>query len=370
MKYYIIAGEASGDLHASKLVRELKKIDGSAQIRAWGGDKMQQAGAELVKHYRDLAFMGFVQVALNLRTIFRNLDFAKKDITEFKPDVLILVDYPGFNLRIAKWAKEQNIRICYYIAPQMWAWHQSRIHKLHKYCDQTIVVLPFEPEFHAKFGYKAEFVGHPLLDEVNETPFSDPATFRKEHGLDERPLVALLPGSRKQEIKKNLPSMLSVVDRFPGYQFVIGGVDSLGKNFYTPFFKKQSVKIVFGQAYNLLHHADAALVTSGTATLETGLIGTPLVVCYKINGFMAFLAKHFLRVRYISLVNLILDKPLVKELTNNLNAKTLEEELNLLLFDKEKQELYRQNYAGLRKLCGESGASARVASLIYNRFLS
>lgn len=360
MKYYIIAGEASGDLHASNLMKELKIIDKNAHFRYWGGDLMKKQGGELVKHYRDLAFMGFTEVLMNIRTIFRNIDLCKKDILENKPDVLILVDYPGFNLRIAAFAKEQGIRVYYYISPQVWAWKQSRVHKIKTIVDKMFVILPFEEEFYNHFNYKVDFVGHPLLDAVEN--------FSKEKNTLElesaKPIIAVLPGSRKQEISTMLPLMLKMQDQYPTYQFIIAGAPSQNKEFYQTFMKKQNIKIVFNQTYQLLQIAEAALVTSGTATLETALFGVPEVVCYKGGAISYSIARQLVKVKYISLVNLIMDKEIVKELIqNDLTETNLKIELDKLLL-KETRNKMLSDYADLKLKLGGAGASKKTAELM------
>jgi lipid-A-disaccharide synthase len=335
MKYYILAGEASGDLHAANLIKELRINDPSANIRAWGGDRMAKEGAVLVKHYKDLAFMGFVEVLKNLPTIFNNLSFCKKDILGFKPDVIILVDYPGFNLRIAEWAHKQGKKVFYYISPQIWAWKQSRVKQIRRTVEKMFVILPFEKEFYARFDVEVDFVGHPLLDaieaEINEHPFIA-EDFISRNKLTSKPLIALLPGSRKQEITIMLSQMLSVINDFPEHQFVIAGVDSISETFYQSVIGTQPVKLVFGQTHDLLRSSVAALVTSGTATLETALLNVPEVVCYK-GGFVSYLiARQLIKVKYISLVNLIMDRIVVKELIQDqLNEKNLKHELGLIL---------------------------------------
>jgi lipid-A-disaccharide synthase len=356
MKYYIIAGEASGDLHASNLMKELKNLDSTAEFRCWGGDLMQQQGGVLVKHYRDLAFMGFVEVLRNIRTILRNLDFCKKDITAFRPDVLILVDYPGFNLRIAEFAHAAGIKVFYYISPQIWAWKQSRVHTIKKVVDRMFVILPFEEEFYRKFACKVDFVGHPLLDALSGSP--DP-------GLHfEKPVIALLPGSRKQEILKMLPVMLSVRKDFPEYDFVIAGAPSIPSGFYQPFLGK-GIHIVYNQTYSLLKGSSAALVTSGTATLETALIGVPEVVCYKAGKISYHIARQLIKVRYISLVNLIMDREIVKELIQDeFSAENLSAQLSLLLHDGENRRRILDDYKSLRQKLGGPGASAKTAELM------
>jgi lipid-A-disaccharide synthase len=363
MKYYVIAGEASGDLHGSRLIREILKREPDAEFRCWGGDRMQQAGGVIVKHYKDLAFMGFVEVLLNIRTILRNIRFCKADIESWKPDTLLLVDYPGFNMRIAKYAHNKGIRVVYYISPQVWAWRQSRIHNIHKRTDLAFVVLPFEKEFHARFGYHVEFVGHPLLDTINE--FKANPAFRTKSGLSEKPVIALIPGSRKQEISRILPIMLSVMPEFTDYQFVIAGVNSLGENFYQKYIKGLPVKVIIGSTYDLLHCSEAALVTSGTATLETGLIGTPQVVCYRMSFITALLAWMLVKVEHISLVNLVLNKAAVKELIQyRFNRSSVTEELRSILNDQVKISRMKADYIEMKHKLGDQGASAKAAELI------
>lgn len=368
MKFYIISGEASGDLHGSNLIKELKAVDPKASFRCWGGDLMQAQGAELVKHYRELAFMGFTEVLLNIRTIFRNINFCKKDIDAWKPDVLILIDYPGFNLRIAEWAKNAGIKVFYYISPQIWAWKQSRVHKIKRIVDHMFVILPFESEFYSRFDYKVHFVGHPLLDAIALRSMQKPSfeEFAKKHGLEDKPVVALLPGSRKQEISTMLPIMLAVKDKFSEYQFVVAGAPSQSKEFYSKFLEGTGVKIIYNETYSLLQQSGAALVTSGTATLETALFGVPEVVCYK-GGYISYqIARRLVKVKYISLVNLIMDREVVKELIQDeLNETNLELELKKLLHDKD----YRQNMLNdlekLRQMLGGPGASRKTAELMY-----
>ncbi|HEY0031064.1 MAG TPA: lipid-A-disaccharide synthase [Bacteroidia bacterium] len=360
MKYYIIAGEASGDLHASNLMRELKVLDPLAHFRCWGGDLMKAQGAELVKHYRDLAFMGFTEVIMNLRTIFKNIDFCKKDLLDNKPDVLILVDYPGFNLRIAEFAKLNGIKVFYYISPQVWAWKQSRVHKIKKIVDKMFVILPFEKEFYERFEYNVDFVGHPLLDAVANYA-AEPDALSLEV---EKPLIALLPGSRKQEIATMLPLMLSMRKHYPKYQFVVAGAPSQTKEYYQEFIDHADIQIVFGETYHLLKRAEAALVTSGTATLETALFGIPEVVCYKGGRISYVIAKQLIKVKYISLVNLIMDKEIVKELIQNeLNETNLKLELDKLLKTETRSKMLT-DYAELKQKLGGAGASRKTAGLM------
>jgi len=369
MKYYFIAGEASGDLHAANLIKELRLNDTSANIRAWGGDRMGREGAVLVKHYKDLAFMGFVEVLKNLRTIFHNLDFCKKDILTFKPDVIILVDYPGFNLRIAEWAHEQGIRVFYYISPQIWAWKQSRVKQIRRTVDKMFVILPFEKEFYKHFGVEVDFVGHPLLDaiaaEIDEHPFIA-EEFITRNKLTDKPLIALLPGSRKQEITVMLHQMMSVVDFFPGYQFVIAGVDAIPVAFYQSVIGSQPVKLIFGQTHELLRSSVAALVTSGTATLETALLNVPEVVCYQGGNVSYLIARQLIKVKYISLVNLIMDRVVVKELIQDqLNTNNLKRELDIIVNNPEERQKIFSDYSELRHLLGDKGASKKTAYLMY-----
>ena len=364
MKYYIIAGEASGDLHGSNLIKSLKIKDKEAEIYAWGGDMMATEGAVLRKHYRDLAFMGFLEVIKNIGTIFRNIAFCKQDILEFQPDVIIFIDYPGFNLRIAKWAKEQNFKTFYYISPQIWAWHTSRVNSIKERVDRMFCILPFEKDFYKKFDYEVDFVGHPLLDVVANVEKTTIEDFRLKNGLDERPLIALLPGSRKQEIEKMLSIMLTVQPHFLDYQFVVAAASAQSLSSFDAFLKNtEGVKIVQNQTYDLLQHATAALVKSGTSTLETALFGVPEVVCYKGSKFSYSIAKRVIKVKYISLVNLIADKEIVKELIQeNLTTENLVRELQLAI---DNQDIIKKNYDILRGMLGNKGASDKTAALMW-----
>lgn len=367
MKYYLIAGEASGDLHGANLMRALAEIDPQAQFRFWGGDRMEDVGGKLIKHYRDLAFMGFWEVVTNLRTILRNIDLCKGDITAYQPDALIFIDYPGFNMRIAKWAKQQGIPTHYYISPQIWAWKENRIKAIRRDVDAMYVILPFEKDFYeGKHQYPVHFVGHPLLDAIAARQEVSMEVFKRENGLDERPIIALLPGSRKQEIAKMLSVMLSVVGSYHPYQFVIAGAPSLGYDFYRQFIREENVHFVSGKTYDLLSHAHAALVTSGTATLETALFRVPEVVCYRGNWISYQIAKRVISLKYISLVNLIMDAPVVTELIQgDLNTRNLKVELDKLLDPAYRDKLQR-DYQALRERLGNEGASRRTAQAIYN----
>ena len=365
MKYYIIAGEASGDLHGSNLMRALYQEDPKADIRFWGGDLMHEVGGTLVKHYRTLAFMGFAEVIMNLKTILNNISFCKKDIEKFNPDVIIFIDYPGFNMRIAKWAKQRGIKTHYYIAPQIWAWKENRIKAVKRDFDKLFVILPFEKDFfEVKHNFPVDFVGHPLIDAIHHRKKTDEIQFRRENNLDEKPVIALLPGSRKQEISKMLSVMLSVVNDFADYQFVIAGAPSQEFEFYKQFLTTQNVKFVSNKTYDLLSISTAALVTSGTATLETALFKVPEVVCYK-GGWISYqIAKRIITLKYISLVNLIMDSEVVTELIQEeCNQKRIKEELSKLLETNHRNKLLA-NYDILETKLGGLGASQKTAQLI------
>ena len=365
MRYYIIAGEASGDLHGSNLIKALKRKDDVADFRIWGGDLMEAAGGKLVKHYRDLAFMGFVEVVKNLRTILNNIKFCKEDIKSYQPNALILIDYPGFNLRIAKWAKAEGIKVLYYISPQLWAWHSSRVHGIKANVDRMFVILPFEKDFYLQYDYEVDFIGHPLLDVVDHRPVN--TNFHVENDLTQQPIIALLPGSRRQEITRMLGIMLKVARFFPDYQFVIGGAPSIPEDFYNYIrakFPKIEVALIENRTYDLLQHAHAALVTSGTATLETALFNVPQVVCYKGNTFSYWIARRLVNVKYIALVNLIVDRPLVRELIQNeLTVQQLKLALMQIL-DPIHQSKVKDGYQELRDKLGNRGASNRLAAAI------
>jgi lipid-A-disaccharide synthase len=367
MKYYIIAGEASGDLHGSNLVKELIKLDAAANIRSWGGDLMKEAGANVVKHYKELAFMGFLEVIQNLPTILNNLKFCKQDIEKFNPDVLILIDYPGFNLRIAKWAKEKGFKVIYYISPQVWAWKESRVKLIRNVVDKMLVILPFEREFYAtKWDYKVDYVGHPLAQVVDDFLKNNPS--KKETG---KPIIALLPGSRKQEVAAKLPIMLEASKAFPQYEFVIAKASSLDDEFYEKFSSNYAnVSSIKNDTYTLLSKATAALVTSGTATLETALFGVPQVVCYKGSPVSYHIAKSLIKIKYISLVNLIMDKPVVKELIQNeLTVENVIKELELLLTNPEKKQQIEKDYTELKALLQQGGNASEKAAEFINEFL-
>jgi len=369
MKYYIIAGEASGDLHASNLMKAMRQKSSSVDFRFWGGDYMTEVAGAPVKHIKELAFMGFIEVVANLRTILGNIKFCKNDILAYRPDAIILVDYPGFNLRIAEWAKEHGIKVYYYISPQVWAWKQKRVHKIKKVVDKMFVILPFEKAFYAKFGMEVEYVGHPLLDAIdNYQAQLTHVNLREKHQLDERPIIALLPGSRVQEVKKKLPVMLESIQEREKYQLIIAGAPSLDTEFYKQFTDgEQNIRIIHGATYDILSLATAALVTSGTATLETALFCVPQVVCYKGSPISYAIAKQLVKIDYISLVNLILNKEAVKELIQSAcNVENIQEELSLILPNGKKREKMLADYDQLIQLLGKGGASEKVAELILN----
>jgi len=359
MKYYLIAGEASGDLHASNLIKELKNIDQNAEFRFWGGDKMAfEVGQKPVKHISDLAFMGFVEVILNLKTILGNINFCKKDILAYKPDVLVLVDYPGFNLRIASFAKKMQLKVVYYIAPQVWAWKANRAVAIKENVHRLIAILPFEVDFFKKYNFDIDYVGHPLLDVVND--FSD----EKDAKNEESP-IALIPGSRKQEIKKMLPVMLKTASRFKYEKFVVTAAPAIDKSFYKTFEYPPNVRLEYGKTHKVMRKAKAALVTSGTATLETALFNTPEIVCYKGSAISVAIARKLIKVKYISLVNLIMDQELVVELIQeDFNVSRCTDELHKILQPKQAEKI-KAAYGQLRKKLGNVGASKRAAEIVY-----
>ena len=365
MKYYIIAGEASGDLHGSNLMKSIYQEDNLANIRFWGGDLMQQTGGKLVKHYRELAFMGFIEVVFNLKTIFKNIAICKNDISKFNPDVIIFIDYPGFNMRIAKWAKTKSFKTHYYISPQIWAWKENRIKDIKRDFDKLYVILPFEKDFYEnKHNFAVEFVGHPLIDAIHNRENINRKDFLTQNKLENRPIIAILPGSRKQEIAKMLNIMLSVVDDFVQYQFVIAGAPSQDYDFYKPFLTNKNVKFITNKTYDLLTHSQAALVTSGTATLETALFKVPEVVCYKGSWASYQIAKRVITLKYISLVNLIMDQEVVTELIQeNCNQATIKLELNKILEPNYRKNILQQ-YDLLETKLGGIGASLKTAKMI------
>jgi len=365
MKYYIIAGEASGDLHGSNLIKAIRLQDRDADFRCWGGDKMKDAGATLVKHYRELAFMGFTEVIMNLRTILKNLSLCKKDIEQYAPDVLILVDYPGFNLRIAKWAKAAGYKVVYYISPQVWAWKENRVKTIRSCVDLMLVILPFEKSFYQKWDYQVHYVGHPLM-EVVEAYRAGGEVLEVEEAKG-KPIIALLPGSRKQEILKKLPVMLEVSRRFPNYHFVVAQAPGLDPSFYQSLMQPYpNVSAVSGRTYALLSAASAALVTSGTATLETALFRVPEIICYKGNPVSYYIARKLVTIKFIGLVNLIMDKEVVKELIqHDMTVDKLSHELKRLLDDPQRQAELSRDYEELARILSMGGhASNNAAKLI------
>ncbi|KJD31405.1 lipid-A-disaccharide synthase [Tamlana nanhaiensis] len=365
MKYYILAGEASGDLHGANLMKALYNVDTDANIRFWGGDAMQNVGGTLVKHYKERAFMGFIEVILNLNKIFKLIRFCKKDIAEFKPDVIVFIDNSGFNLRIAKWAKQAGFKTNYYISPQVWASRAKRVFDIKRDIDAMYVILPFVEDFYKKYDYDVHFVGHPLIDAIADRTQVKDSTFRAENNLGDKPIIALLPGSRKQEITKMLSVMLSLVDDYPDYQFVIAGAPSQEFSFYQTFITSNNVKFIDNKTYDLLSISTAALVTSGTATLETALFKVPQVVCYKGSNISYQIAKRIITLKFISLVNLVMDKEVVIELIqNDFNKKRLQQELDKILEAENRKTMFL-NYFELEKRLGGKGASKKTAELIY-----
>jgi lipid-A-disaccharide synthase len=364
-KFYLVAGEASGDLHGSNLIRELKQMDPSSEFRCYGGDLMKEQGATVVRHISELDFMGFQEVLLHLRTILRQIADCKADMAAWKPDALVLIDYPGFNLKIAEFAHNTGIPVYYYISPQLWAWKQGRIAKVRKFVTKMFVILPFEKEFYAKYGYDVVFVGHPLLDAI-KTRMPDPQLFREQNQLDERPLVALLPGSRQDEIRRMLPTMLSAAGKFGNdLQFVIAGVSKINPSFYEKCGRDHRFPVVYNQTYSLLKSSAAAIITSGTATLEAALLDVPQVVCYKSSPVSFFIAKKLVKLKFISLVNLILDRRVVTELIQgDMNVENLISELQSLMDRNGKALKIKSEYGQLREILGGDGASATVAKHI------
>lgn len=371
MKYYIIAGEASGDMHAANLMKEIKQNDNDASFRCHGGDMMMRAGGYIVKHYKETAVMGFKEVLMNLGKIKNNLDLFKNDIKEWQPDVVILVDYPGFNLKIAKFAKKLGLKVFYYISPKIWAWKKWRIKSIKKYVDKMYTIFPFETDFYKQFDYPVFYGGNPLVDAIENTidRKQEYETFIKKNKLEDKPIVALLSGSRKQELKYILPEMLNIMHSFPDYQFVIAGAPSMSTEDYKEYTNGYNVKIVFNQTYQLVHHAKAALVTSGTATLETAIINTPEVVCYRTGGgkigFKLFWP--ILNIKFISLVNIIMDREVVKELIQHmLNKNTIESELDKILNNRSYRSKMLEDFDDLRLRLGNPGASKRFAERMVN----
>jgi lipid-A-disaccharide synthase len=363
MKYYLVAGEASGDLHGANLMKALKELDDQAGFRFFGGNLMQAEGGTLVKHYADMAFMGFVEVLLNLNTILKNLSLCKKDILAYQPDVLILIDFPGFNLKIAEFAKAQGLLVCYYISPKVWAWNQKRVLKIKRIVDHLFCILPFEVDFYKGWGMEIDYVGNPLLDAVDA--FKPDPEFLGKNNLTDKNIVALLPGSRKQEISRLLPDMIAVIEEFPNYQFVIAGAPSFNAIYYQQYLQGKSIPVIFNATYDLLNIAEAAVVASGTANLETALFNVPQVVVYKGNAITIGIARMLIKIKFISLVNLIMDREVVKELIQqDCNPAMINAELGRLLNDKTYRQKMLADYDMLDEKMGTPGASAKTAALI------
>jgi lipid-A-disaccharide synthase len=363
MKYYLVAGEASGDLHGANLMKALKAKDPQANFRYFGGDLMQAEGGVLVKHYADMAYMGIVEVLFHLRTIMQNMKTCKQDIAAWQPDVLVLIDFPGFNLKIAEYARSTGLMVCFYISPKVWAWNQKRVHQIKRVVNHLFCILPFEVEFYKQFDMQVDYVGNPLLDAV--AAFKPDEAFLNKHNLQNKKIIALLPGSRKQEISRLLPVMAQVAQRFPEYQFVVAGAPSFRADYYQPFLGGTHLPVVFNATYNLLHHAQAAIVASGTAVLETALFNVPQVAVYRANPFMIWAGRRLLKIKYITLVNLILNQPAVKELIQeDCNVESLSEELSRLLHNEGYSSVQMAHYKQLQLLMGAPGASAKTAQLI------
>ncbi|MGA1977221.1 MAG: lipid-A-disaccharide synthase [Bacteroidales bacterium] len=365
MKYFIIAGEQSGDLHGSNLVRELLAKDREAEIKCWGGDLMVAAGATLLMHYRQTAFMGVTAIIKNLGKIFRNLKICGNQITDYKPDVVILIDYPGFNLRIARFARNSGFRVFYYISPKFWAWNEKRVVKVRRYVNKMYIIFPFETGFYEKYGIPVRYMGNPLVDEIDKRISAIPerSSLKGIMNLDERPVIGILAGSRMQEVAYMLPQMIKVVKYFPEYQFVVAGVKNLPDDLYNKIIANENVRIVRESTYELLLVSEAALVASGTATLETALLGIPQVVCYRSDFLTMILSLMVLRVKYISLVNLIMESEVIKELLGyKLNRKNLVRELKRILPGSPERERILDGYRIVKERLGSSGASARIAA--------
>jgi len=361
MKYYIIAGEPSGDLHGSNLIKYLKTLDSGAQIRGWGGEKMQSQGAVIVKHYKDLAFMGFLEVLKNLKTILKNIKFCKSDISAFQPDVIVLIDYPGFNIRISEWAAKNNFKVVYYISPQVWAWKENRVKTLKKTVQKMITILPFEKDFYKeKWNWNVHYAGHPLMEIIDDFKSSHKHLIKNENQ------IAILPGSRKQEIIAKLPIMLEASKSFPDHKFIVAKAPGLPEEFYNDFLKDyENISTVSDKTYELLMTSAAAVVTSGTATLETALFNVPEVICYKGNSVSYAIAKRLVKIKFIGLVNLIMDKEVVKELIqNDLTVKNLTAELNKILFNKSRQEQIKRDYEKLREALSQKESASKIAAEI------
>lgn len=367
MRYYLIAGEASGDLHGANLMKALKDFDASANFRFFGGERMQKIGGELVKHYREMAFMGIVNVVLNIRTIKKNLDFCKEDLLRFQPDVLILIDYPGFNLKVAEFAKQHGIKVFYYISPKLWAWKEYRVKKIRRFVDEMFTILPFETAFYKKHGIDVHYVGNPLMDalESYHSEEKPKATFIGQNELNERPTVALLAGSRVQEVKRTLPLMVRIAATFPDFQFVVAGVQTIEADLYSKYLEGTGIKIIYDQTYDLLNHAHAALVASGTAALETALFRVPQTVIYRVEGgwLTDFIFRNFIfKMAGVSLPNIIMDREIVKEyIQKKMTFSNVKNEMHKLLNDEKYRKQILTDYDKLLERMGEPGCSKRAA---------
>ena len=363
MKYYLVAGEASGDLHGANLMQALKAQDSQAEFRYFGGDLMRAEGGTLVKHYADMAYMGFLEVALNLKNILKNLKTCREDIVAWQPDALVLIDFPGFNLRVADYAKKNGIMVCYYISPKVWAWNQKRVLKIKRIVDHLFCILPFEVDFYKKWDMKVDYVGNPLLDAV--AAFKPNPDFLKENGIENKKIIALLPGSRRQEISLILPDMLAVTEKYPEYQFVIAGAPTFNREYYRQFTGEKDIPVVFNSTYDILAVAEAGIITSGTAVLETALFHVPQVVVYKGSKISVGIARMVVKIRFISLVNLIMDKLVMKELIQqDCTPETISAELVNLVKNETTRQKMLDDYARLDEKMGKPGASAKTAALI------
>jgi lipid-A-disaccharide synthase len=372
MRYYIIAGEASGDLHGSALIRALQRIDNGAEFRFWGGDLMLAAGGTMVRHISKTNFMGFWEVLMNIRTVFENLRMCKKDLARYNPDGLILIDYPGFNMRIARFASKLGIKVFYFISPKVWAWNQSRVYDIKKYVDHMLTIFPFETDFYRSFGYEVDYIGNPLIDAIEERTDPDESFsgFINKNNLQDRPVIAILPGSRLHEIDNCLPIMLSVTGHYKDYQFVIAGAPSVDPGVYARY-TGCNIPVIFDQTYQLLKHSVASIIVSGTATLEAALLQVPMVVCYRGSLISYHIARYFIKVRYISLVNLIMGREIVKELIqNDFNRTSVKAELDKLINDQKYRTRMLENLKILRSLLGEPGAAERAADKIHGYIIN
>ncbi len=368
MKYFLIAGEASGDLHASNLMAKIKEVDNQADFMFFGGDLMQAQGGKMLRHYREMAYMGVIEVVANLGKIKKNFEICYKNLLEYKPDAVILVDYPGFNLKIAKFAKQHGFKTFYYISPKIWAWKKNRAYTIKKYVDKMFAIFPFEVDFYKQFNYQVQYVGNPLVDAMKnrEKDFVDLNEFRKKHNLSDLPIIALVPGSRKSEIQKLLPEMIGIIPHFLQYQFVITGAPGIDHDFYDEYTQNKNVTVVFDDTYNVIKNAEVAVVTSGTATLETAFLKTPQVVVYKMNYISYLAAKTFVKIKYFSLVNIILNRLAVKELLQAHLTDDIVNELQKILLDQLYKQKMLKSYDEIQNILCDQTASLRTAEVIFN----